>query len=75
MSEIEHRHERHVCAHHPEPGICVHDRDSWPCDARRLLDAIGGEDAPGVRYHFYFAAGGPGEERDRTSDKPAGWRR
>jgi len=32
------RHVGHACDNHPR-GICAHCRDSWPCDARRALDA------------------------------------
>lgn len=39
-ADMERRHERHVCANHREPGICVADQQRWPCDARQLLDAI-----------------------------------
>ncbi len=41
LADIERRHEQHVCTNaHFEPGICVHDRDTWPCDVRLLLNAL-----------------------------------
>jgi hypothetical protein len=40
-ADIARRHEQHVCTNgHHAPGICVHDNQKWPCDARRLLDAL-----------------------------------
>jgi|SRR5215471_12840831 len=39
-ADIERRHEQHTCQNHRKPGVCVGCHQEWPCDARKLLDAM-----------------------------------
>jgi hypothetical protein len=40
LAEIKHDHRQHVSVNFPAPGVCVSNRERWPCQAYRAAAAV-----------------------------------
>ncbi len=61
LAEIKHDHRQHVSVNFPAPGVCVSNRERWPCQAYRAAAAVEAALACHQRTGLYGNAATDGE--------------
>jgi hypothetical protein len=66
IAEIKHDHRQHVSVNFPAPGVCVSNRERWPCQAYRAAAAVEAALSAADSWKLFAAEG---DAQDECADE------